>query len=303
MLAESEGKHRNNLFIVLNEYEGKVITKALKLLHETGYSIAVLPVKNNGKLYSDDIIFAKGEELSPEFIEKMENEYEVWGMKDVYAFFSMDFSQFDKVILCHTNTIWGKLQKCILSYKFNKENVDLYEMDLSCAANDAKKYGFESSSRVSIYNLPPYVIAAVNPVRRIEKCGDVGYQAWRWENLTRNQTGLCICDEGDEIFNVPTDIYDNLLLSHTPDDSFVHIARPVGYALANLPNMGDWFLIDRMFELADLGKVQFKQRDDRPLTKSERHLRKLHPDKCQGVYVNPWYDVLVRRSVVSDEKL
>jgi len=293
-----EGKYHpsKDLYVVNTDEEKKKLEKAFKMLSFTGYEIAILQIDNAGKLFSDDIVFASPDKESWGITGKMRDDYWVEPLESVFEFFSTDFSKYDRVIVCHTGNIKEKLMVYVLSYKFEKEGLSLYEMNLSCAGKIMMNSGFPIYHETdSIAYMWDFVVAAANPPERIEefKSEIMHNCAERWRVLTRCQTELCIC-EGWEVINVPVSIYDNVILDVVSEHKYKRLPYVAGATMAQIDNVGESFIVERVIALARDGKLVLEEKLDVELSEKDLEERKKNPVQVQGVYVFPIKAVMVK---------
>lgn len=191
--------------------------------------------------------------------------------KNAYSFFSTDFSQYDMIIVWHSTDIRSLVFFYCMCHKFMRLSVPLYEVDIrlarELAAEHAKKaYNWNDEYYVAIEQLgPKFMIDASRQVIEIAKERMQEYDGL-WKAMTDNPTGLRALKDG-KVVSVPSDYYDELILSLLPEDGgFKRCVQVVGECLSNVAieedSIGDEFFFDRLIQLSKTGKVEMKLKDD-----------------------------------------
>ena len=191
--------------------------------------------------------------------------------RNAYSFFSTDFSQYDMVIVWHSTDIRSLIFFYCMCHKFMRLSVPLYEVDIrlarELAAEHAKKaYNWNNEYYVAIEQLgPKFMIDAPMQVVEVPKERMLEYDGL-WKAMTDNPTGLRALKNG-KVVSVPSDYYDELILSLLPEDGgFKRCGQVVGECLSNVSieedSIGDEFFFDRLIQLSKMGKVELKLKDD-----------------------------------------
>ncbi len=204
-----------------------------------------------GKLPSDEVMF-------PE--------------KNAYSFFSTDFSKYDMVVVWHSTDIRSLVFFYCMCHKFMRLGVPLYEVDIRLARELATEFARKSLGwidddyYVSISSLgPDFLKDAEKSIMEVSKERMFEYDGF-WKAITDNPTDLRALKDGT-IVSVPSDYYDDLILSLFPEDGgFKRCVQVVGESLSNVAieedSIGDAFFFDRLIQLSKMGKVELKLKDD-----------------------------------------
>lgn len=251
------------LYVVNTEREKETLAEAFKLLNCEECEIAVLNISNDGVMLDDDIVFASPDSGTWD-IKALRRKYKGCyeeHLKSLLEFFSIDFSRYDRVIVCHAGGIHGTLCEYVLSYKFEKEGLELYWMDLTAALEILRRSGgycedFEPES--PLFGIFGFVFAASNPTVHVSKVS-VEYGAGEWRRLFQSQTGLCIFD-GNQVINVSPTFYDASLIeaASTIDDNDSKLIAIAVHARTN--NVTLEFLRGRVKKLVREGKIRFAKK-------------------------------------------
>lgn len=251
------------LYVVNSDREKETLDETFKLFHCEGYEIAVLNICNDGPMLDDDIVFASPDRKTWD-MKALKGKYKGRSeeyLRSVLEFFTMDFSSYDRVIVCHAGGIHGTLGEYVLSYKFEREGRELYRMDLTPALDIAQRpggYCEDSHLETPLAGSFGFVVAASNPTAHVDEVG-VKWAAGQWRRLLRSQMGLCIFEE-KRVVSVPPTIYDELLVdaSETFTNDPKELIAVSVHAKTN--NVTFHFLLGRVNELVKTGRINLKKK-------------------------------------------
>ena len=204
-----------------------------------------------GNLPTDDMMFAE---------------------KYVPNLFFNNYSEYDMVVVWHSTDINSLTLFYCMCHRFMPLNTPLYEIDIQSARElfaDYYKHVYKSSintkhcSILDIY-IKGLLEGSELQVMQVDKDDMIEYDAL-WQKLVKMQPGMRILKD-DVLVGVSEDYFDNILLSHVPENGeFGKCARVVGSALTDIWESGfhyDSYIYDRFCELAKQGKVELKTTDD-----------------------------------------